>query len=246
MGPSSLRLRCDLASFCLQVGSAWASIGTVFPPPSGYGVCTWAPLLLHVRSDLAPTCLYHPPAWTHNHLVWDSSWPPLASHFGPILDKSWPHLAPLGTETVKKGYLLLHLLPRLLFAHLGLSWAILGPSWLQLRFIFAPPWPHLASNLAASWAHAGPLLASSRPTLPPNLASSWPLLASSRPHFASILASLRPPGCRNNEKRVYVIAFFATSAFPARALKFVPLGHLRAILEPSWGYTGSTLAPFLP
>ena len=57
LGPSSLRLHSDLAPLCFQVGSTWACIGTVFPPPSGYGVFIRTPLLLHLRSDLAPTCL---------------------------------------------------------------------------------------------------------------------------------------------------------------------------------------------
>ena len=128
LGPSSLRLHSDLAPLCSQVGSTWAYIGTVFPPPSSYHVFVRAPLLLHHRSDLAPTCLYRAPAWTQEHLIWVCSWPHLAPHSGPILDTFWPHLNPLVAETVRKRYLLLHGLPPLLFTPLGLSWAILGPS----------------------------------------------------------------------------------------------------------------------
>ena len=95
LGPSSLCLRSDLASCCLQVGSTWACNGTFFPSPSGYIVFILAPLSLHLRSDFASPCFHQAPSWTHNRLVLASSWRPLAPHCGPILDKSWPHFNPL-------------------------------------------------------------------------------------------------------------------------------------------------------
>ena len=239
LGPSSLCLHSDLAPLCFQVGSTWACIGTVFPPPSDHGVCIRAPLLLHLRSDLTPTCPSHAPAWTHKHLGLDSSWPPLAPHFGPILDKSWPHFAPLGAETLRKGYLLLHLLPPLLFAHLGLSWATLGPSWLQLCFIVAPTWPILPPYRlplglipARSWLRLALFCPQSGP-------QATPLLALSRPHFASILASLRPPERRNCGKRV---PFIASGATPPVRTPWPLLGHLGAIFAPTWTHLGTILA----
>ena len=120
--------------------------------------------------------------------------------------------------------LLLHLLPPLLFAHLGLSWATLGPSSLRLGLILAPSWPL-----------AGRLLAPSRIASPP----FWL-------HLGLIIPLFSLPGHGNREKRVPFTASGGTLAFRSPGLgsrcSWVHVGHLGAILGPLWLHVGAILA----
>ena len=155
-------------------------------------------------------------------------------------------------------------------AILGLSWAILGPSWGHLKHlgaILGPSWGHLGP----SWGHLGVILGHLGPLLGP----SWGHLGVILGHLGHLGAVLGHLGAISGSSRVYLAPFQAYDfgrrtmhsrlckirTSPTRDANFGiygpdlrPLqsvlasssGRLEAIPGPSWGHLGAILAHLGP
>ena len=156
-------------------------------PSCSHTLASLGPSWGHLGSNFASSSLrlgpILPPAWLLLGLMPARSWPRLAPpypltwhhlgrswpHLAPTSPPSWPHFGPLGAEIMRKGYLLLHLLPPLCFPPPGLevrsSWASVG----HLASILGPYWLHFGSIVALTWPILGHLGSNSRPFLGPLL-----------------------------------------------------------------------------